>query len=455
MKRIMCVTLIFSLALLLVAFDEAIGGRLRGGGGGRGGMAAPRAGGGVAARPGNGGAVNPFGGGGGNFNRTQAPVVGPRGGVGEIQRGSGSYTTKKGSTIDYRGAAAGGQGPRGADAGRYVGGIQVTTPGGKQVSKVGSGGAIQGPGGNVTVGGKSGATVGKGPQGSIGNRYQSGAVIGPQGAIGGKSQVGGISSPYGKAIGGSMGSVATGPYGAVAGRTGYVAGRGGTYYRSSAAVRTQGAYVRAGAAHYPAFRPGWYTAHPAAWFAAGWTANNVWRAAAWGSLYPYCGFPIYPSYYDYGENVVYQDNRIFIDGKDAYSVEEFVGKANALAQEGREAKVAKDDDWMPLGVFAMVQGEEEKSNHIFQLAINKKGVIRGNYYDAVTDSTEVVYGSANMKNQRAAWTVGERKSPVYEAGIANLTNNETTMLVHYSKDRSEQYTLIRIEEPEPEAKNGK
>ena len=38
--------------------------------------------------------------------------------------------------------------------------------------------------------------------------------------------------------------------------------------------------------------------------------------------------------------------------------------------------------------------------------------------------------------------------PVYEAGCANLTKAETTMLVHFGKDRSQQWTLIRIEQPE-------
>ena len=52
------------------------------------------------------------------------------------------------------------------------------------------------------------------------------------------------------------------------------------------------------------------------------------------------------------------------------------------------------------------------------------------------------------KTQRAAWIVGDRKTPVYEAGIANLTKNETTMLVHYRTDRTQQFALIRIEEPE-------
>jgi len=29
----------------------------------------------------------------------------------------------------------------------------------------------------------------------------------------------------------------------------------------------------------------------------------------------------------------------------------------------------------------------------------------------------------------------------------NLTNDETTMMVHYAKDRSQQFTLFRIEKP--------
>ena len=56
----------------------------------------------------------------------------------------------------------------------------------------------------------------------------------------------------------------------------------------------------------------------------------------------------------------------------------------------------------------------------------------------------------DRKTQRAAWTVGGRKAPVYEAGIANLTKDETTMLVHFSKDKSQQMTLVRIETPQEE-----
>ncbi len=58
-----------------------------------------------------------------------------------------------------------------------------------------------------------------------------------------------------------------------------------------------------------------------------------------------------------------------------------------------------------------------------------------------------MYGSVDKKTQRAAWTVADRKTPVYEAGIANLTGDETAMLVHFGRDNAQQFTLVRIEQP--------
>ena len=96
----------------------------------------------------------------------------------------------------------------------------------------------------------------------------------------------------------------------------------------------------------------------------------------------------------------------------------------------------------------MIQGEQANGNDLFQLAVNKAGVIRGNYYNALSDTTLPAYGSVDKKTQRAAWTVGDRKEPIYEAGFANLTRPETTMLVHFGPDRTQQWTLIRMNPPD-------
>jgi hypothetical protein len=441
MKKLIAISLIL-LSMWFALESQSLGGRGgRGGGGGRGGFG-PGGG-----RPAGGGIVQSYGGAGGG--RAVSPIVGPGGGTGKVGSGGGSFTTKGGANVDYKGAAIGGTTPGGVQGGKYVGGIQVTTPGGREATKVGQGGAVVGPGGNA-IGGKQGAVIGSGPQGSLAGKYQGGAAIGPQGGVAGKSYGGVAKGPGGAVVGGSKGAVANGPYGAAAGRATAVAGYRGTFYRSPATIRVQGIDVRRSVVNYPCFRPGWYTQHPGAWFAAGWAASTAWRAATWPICSSYCGIAVAPIYYTYGENVVYQDDGVYFDGEKAYSAEQYAQIATDLADAGRNAKATKDEDWLPLGVFAMVQGDEQTSNHIFQLAVNKQGIIRGNYYDAVTDNTLDVYGSINQKTQRAAWTVGDRKTPVYEAGIANLTENETTMVVHYGNERSQQFTLIRIAEPEKE-----
>jgi hypothetical protein len=93
----------------------------------------------------------------------------------------------------------------------------------------------------------------------------------------------------------------------------------------------------------------------------------------------------------------------------------------------------------------MVQGEETVANNLFQLAINKAGVIRGNYYDALGDNNLPVFGSVDQKTQRAAWSVGDKKDIVYEAGLYNLTQPECTVLIHYGSEKTRQMMLIRLE----------
>ena len=372
--------------------------------------------------------------------------------------------------------------------------MQVTTPGGQTINKVGRGGAATGPGGrtagskgsiaNTTGPAGSGSAASRsgfasGPGGSAG--YRSGAVSGPGGAAAGRT--GAISGPGGTAVGrtgavsgpggtavGRAGAVAgpggvaagragaaVGPGGAAVGRTGAISTANGTYYRSAGAISGQGAYVRAGWGGYGYgnyFTGAWAGRYPGYWFPGKWAGAAAWTAAAWGSVAGYGGYPEDSTAYDYGSSAVYEGDTVYVNGDNVGTAEEYSEQATVIADTGKQAEAPVDGDWMPLGVFAMVQGEETKSNDIFQLAMNKDGVIRGNYYNALTDSTEPVYGSVDKKTQRAAWTVGDRKTPVYEAGIVNLTKDDTTMMVHYGKGNSQQFSLFRLEKPEEAPKEG-
>ncbi|MBL9124561.1 MAG: hypothetical protein JNG90_13080, partial [Planctomycetaceae bacterium] len=48
----------------------------------------------------------------------------------------------------------------------------------------------------------------------------------------------------------------------------------------------------------------------------------------------------------------------------------------------------------------------------------------------------------------AAWTVGDNKATVYETGIYNLTKDQTPVLIHFGKDRTQQWLLVRMKQPD-------
>jgi hypothetical protein len=393
-------------------------------------------GGGRAVGGGRGGAVvGPFGGGAAG-GRVGGTVVGPGGSV-SAGRGGGSAVTPGGATINYGGAGGRVTGPGGGTAGRGVGGVQVTTPGGKSYTKVGTAGGAVGPGGRA-VAGKASVGVASGPGGTAVSRTRAGVATGPAGTVAGGARAGAAIGPYG-AYGASR--YAAGARGAVGHRT---------YYVATGARQAQAVAVRRGFVHYNVFRPTWFTAHPAAWRAAAWTTAAFWTGATWAALARTCGYPAEPYLYDYGTTIVYEGNQVYYDGEPVATAQEYADQATAIANVGQKASPAADQEWAPLGVFGMVQGNDQDANTIFQLAINKDGIIRGNYFDALTDTTLPVYGSVQKSTQRAAWTVGDRKEPVFETGIGNLTQSETAVLVHFGPERTQQWTLIRLEAPPQE-----
>lgn len=154
-----------------------------------------------------------------------------------------------------------------------------------------------------------------------------------------------------------------------------------------------------------------------------------------------------PIPYDYGGNVVAQPDAVYVNGDPAGTPQEYANQASQLAETGEAAQPAPDTKWLPLGVFALVEGDQTSSDNIFQIAVDRQGVIRGNYHNVQTSDVEPITGAVDTKTQRAAWTIGSDKAPVYEAGLANLTRDQTPLLVHLGDGQSRQVALIRLPEP--------
>ncbi len=153
-------------------------------------------------------------------------------------------------------------------------------------------------------------------------------------------------------------------------------------------------------------------------------------------------------YYDYGNNVTYENNNVYVDGQDVGTGEQYYQQASTLASTGASANAPSDGDWLPLGVFALTKPDQAKSDVSIQLAVNKQGIIRGNYTDTATNKNQLVQGSVDKKTQRVAFTVGDNTNDVVETGLYNLTKDEAPCLLHFGKDKTEQWLLVRIKNPD-------
>lgn len=216
-------------------------------------------------------------------------------------------------------------------------------------------------------------------------------------------------------------------------------------------IHNNAVVIRRNFNNYYIFTPGWYRRYPGAWYPPVWAYGNPWIYAPWPTLGVWLGYPSQPVYYNYGDNVVYQNNSIYVNGQDVGTSAQYYQQAQQIADSGTGD--ASNEQWMPLGVFALTSTGQKSANLILQLAVDKQGVLRGNMTNLKENSNEVVHGAVDKKTQRAAWTVGDDSKTVFETGIYNLTKDETPVLVHLGDDQTEQLLLVRLEQKDKGSAN--
>ncbi len=421
MNRSMHIALALAVGLAAApgdVFARGFGGFHGGGGFGGGGFGGAR-GGGIG-----GGSREGFGGGGFGGDR-----FGGGGGFGGHRFGDGGGFGG-GSREGFSGSGFGG-GPREGFGGGFGGGFREGFGGG------GFGAGSFGRGGSLDRG-QLNSFLGL-PTDS-GMHAAAGAVAG-----------GGVAG--GAAVGRGF---AAGPYGAVGG--GAVAGRGyaagyGTHPWSATYCHAQGLAGQRWCAGWGGFTGGWVAAHPWGWCPAGhdaaaWAAA-AWAPATWASVGSWLGYGAAPTYYpyDYGDNITYQDNNVYYGTQSAGTTAQYYQEASSLAGSGATADVSQDTQWLPLGVFGLMAAGQKTPSMVFQLAVNKSGVIRGNYYDQASQANLPVQGAVDKKLQRVAWSVGDNKKLVVDTGLYNLTQDESTALVHNGPDQTQQEVLVRMKQP--------
>jgi hypothetical protein len=224
----------------------------------------------------------------------------------------------------------------------------------------------------------------------------------------------------------------------------------GFHLLSPATNRAQGGAVRSNFPGYGWYGRGWHQRFAGSWWPTGWYQPNLgaWAWTTWSVLGPWLGYAdTSPVFYNYGDNFVYDGDNVYFAGEPLGSAADYYGETGKLARGGAEPDPAASD-WLPLGVFSLVRIGQPNPTLIFQLAVNKAGTLRGNCSQPDETFRGVVSGAVDKEKQRVAWTVGGDDQTVYETGLYNLTKDEAPALVHRAADKTEQWLLVRIKQPE-------
>ncbi|MBV8585912.1 MAG: hypothetical protein JO308_06465, partial [Verrucomicrobia bacterium] len=158
--------------------------------------------------------------------------------------------------------------------------------------------------------------------------------------------------------------------------------------------------------------------------------------------------------YDYGVNVVYEGDDVYVNGRREASAREYSQEAIDLANTPERQPPApmppaegQQAEYLPLGVWAFVPEEKGDAYMFFQISIDQNGVVSGAYKNLLSGETSPISGQVDKKTQRVAWKIGSNSSTVIEAGLKNLTEDVASCLVHFDKDTAQTWLLVRLKDP--------
>lgn len=99
-----------------------------------------------------------------------------------------------------------------------------------------------------------------------------------------------------------------------------------------------------------------------------------------------------------------------------------------------------DLEWLPLGVFAVAPRGTEQAHIYQQLAVSRKGELKGNSYDAV----QPISGTIDRDSRRASWKVGT--GATFETTLDALLEPPSTVAMK-AGTISQTWDLVRMEKP--------
>lgn len=212
--------------------------------------------------------------------------------------------------------------------------------------------------------------------------------------------------------------------------SGAAAGKAATSARATSMQQTL-------AGREPPFTSTWYAAHPTAWQ---YTHPNAewWAVAGAAGLSQWLGYSVVAGGTSAGAAPA------TVVSESGTGTEE-----PAPAEQPQAAALPEDLDWLPLGVFASAPEGAEQAHVYQQLAVSHDGEIKGNYYDALSDSVQPIAGRIDKESRIATWTIGKGKGGRFQTTIDDLTANPCPATMT-SGGGEQRWELVPMDKPADE-----
>lgn len=208
--------------------------------------------------------------------------------------------------------------------------------------------------------------------------------------------------------------------------------------------------------HNRPFSRGWYGNHRRAW-GGGWGWGNPWGIANWATAGAWLGLgAAAPIWGGYGptDTTIYDTDDAELSAADTKQPAGKPVTPETLAAESAAAKAlaakgisepGQNEKFLPLGVFTLAPEDQTEASAMVQLAVSKQGVLRGSYFDLLSDVDHPIRGSVDKKTQRVAWNIGPQGKVTFQTALGVLTEPSGPVSVHYENGQTRQWVLARYE----------
>ncbi|REK18669.1 MAG: hypothetical protein DWQ37_03800 [Planctomycetota bacterium] len=191
------------------------------------------------------------------------------------------------------------------------------------------------------------------------------------------------------------------------------------------------------------FTPAWYAQHPNAWrythpHADAWAVATFATAAAWLGIAAVDD----DGYYDDTSSVYTGET----DETDDSSYDDQASQQPVSPSASAAARARARGDYLPLGVFAVAPQGATDASAMLQLAVDKQGTLRGNYYDVLTGNDQSVTGTVDKQTQAVNFQLGSNGKVRFKTSLVSLTQPQGKLTLNYADGRTSDWVLARFDQ---------